>query len=139
MERISRENMFMQIADTVSKRSECTRKHVGAVLTLSNRIIAIGYNGVLPNTPPEEGLDSDGNSKTIHAEANIIAFCARHGIPTEGTTIYVTLQPCMKCAELLVQAGIKNVFYSEDYRCTDGLILLRRNGIEVEKVLSWGK
>jgi dCMP deaminase len=133
MDRISREQMFIEIAKTVSKRSTCTRKQVGCVLVLENRIIAIGYNGVLPGRPESEGLDSEGNSHTVHAEANIIAFCARNGIPTFGTSIWVTLQPCEKCAELLIQAGIYEVNYLEEYRCDKGVQLLINNNIKVNK------
>lgn len=133
MDRISREQMFSEIAKTVSKRSTCTRKQVGCVLVLENRIIAIGYNGVLPGRPESEGLDAEGNSHTVHAEANVIAFCARNGISTFGTSIWVTLQPCEKCAELLIQAGICEVNYLEEYRCDKGIQLLTNNNIKVNK------
>ena len=134
MFRITRQQMFMDIATTVSKRSTCSRKKVGCVLVLDNRIIAIGYNGVLPNVTEERGLDSEGNSKTVHAEANVIAFCSRHGIKTEGCSIWVTLQPCEKCAELLIQAGIKEVNYCESYRSDEGLKLLKENRISINKI-----
>ena len=133
LERISREQMFMDIAKTVSKRSTCTRKQVGCVLVLENRVIAIGYNGVLPGMPPELGSDENGISHTVHAEANVIAFCAKFGIPTMNCSMYVTLQPCEKCAELIVQSGVKEVIYLEDYRCDIGIKLLENNNIKVSK------
>ena len=133
LERISREQMFMDIAKTVSKRSTCTRKQVGCVLVLENRVIAIGYNGVLPGRPEEEGLDEEGVSHTVHAEANVIAFCAKLGIPTNNCSIYVTLQPCEKCAELIIQSGIKEVVYLEEYRCDKGITLLDKNNIKIRK------
>lgn len=119
--------MFMEIAQVVSKRSTCNRKHVGAVLIKDNRVIAIGYNGVLPGTNPDEGIDAEGNSKTVHAEANIIAFCAKHGISTQGAELYITLSPCVKCSELIMQAGIKTVCYLEPYRNDEGIQLIRKN------------
>jgi len=128
--RISREEMFMNIAKEVSRRSSCSRKHVGAALILDNRIISIGYNGVLPGRPKSEGLDSDGVSHTVHAEANIIAFCARNGIATLDSILYVTLSPCDKCAELIKQAGIKKVVFSELYRDTRGIEILTENNVE---------
>lgn len=134
MERITREQMFIEIAQVVSKRSTCSRKRVGCVLVLDNRVIAIGYNGVLPNMPEEMGLDEQGNSHTVHAEANVIAFCAKNGIPTNNCKMYVTLQPCEKCAELIIQAGVIEVNYLEEYRCDKGLQLLNNNNIKVNKV-----
>lgn len=134
MERITREQMFIEIGQVVSKRSTCSRKKVGCVLVLDNRVIAIGYNGVLPNTPEEKGLDEEGNSHTVHAEANVIAFCAKNGIPTNGCKMYVTLQPCEKCAELIIQAGVIEVNYLEEYRCSKGLQLLIDNNIKVNQV-----
>ena len=125
--------MFIEIAQVVSKRSTCSRKRVGAVLVKDNRVIAIGYNGVLPNMPEEMGLDKDGNSHTVHAEANIIAFCAKHGISTNDAELYVTLSPCEKCSELIIQSGIKKIHYTEDYRDKTGVKLLTLNKIEVLK------
>lgn len=130
MARIDRDDMFMEMALIASKRSECKRKKVGAILTLENRIICMGYNGVLPGVDPKEGLDEDGISHTVHAEANIISFCAKKGIATEGATLYITLSPCEKCAELIVQSGIKKVLFHELYRITDGIHILNENKIK---------
>lgn len=129
MERLSRENFFVESALLVSRRSTCNRKQVGAVLVRDGRIIATGYNGVLPNIDPKFGLDENGNSKTVHSEANIISFCAKHGISTNQSTLYVTLSPCEKCAELIIQSGISRVYYIEEYRCTSGIELLNNMGI----------
>ena len=133
-ERITREQMFKEIAQVVSKRSTCSRKQVGCVLVKENRIVSIGYNGVLPNMPEEMGIDEEGNSHTVHAEANVISFCAKHGIPTEGTTLFTTLSPCEKCAELIIQAGIKEVYFMEYYRNMQGINLLLMNNINVTNV-----
>ena len=135
MERISRNQMFAEIAKIVSKRSTCPKKQVGSVLTRDGRIIAIGYNGVLPGINPMEGYDpKTGETKTVHAEANIIAFCAKNGIPTDGAELWVTLSPCIKCAELIIQAGIREVIFLEIYRDDTPLDLLIKQGITITKV-----
>lgn len=129
-ERISRHTYFLEVAKLTSRRSTCPKKSVGAVLVRDGRIIATGYNGVLPNMPHDLGMDSFGNTHTVHAESNIIAFCAKEGISTKGATLYVTLSPCEKCAELIVQAGITKVFYVEQYRDNTGLLILKSQNIE---------
>lgn len=132
--RITRENLFIGIAKLVSQRSTCKRKQVGCVLVKDNRVVAMGYNGVLPGIPDELGLDNEGNSRTVHAEANAIAFCAKNGIITDGCIIYSTLQPCEKCAELIIQSGILEVYYIDEYRDITGLNVLKANNIKTMKV-----
>lgn len=131
MERISRHQYFIEVAQLTSKRSTCPKKQVGAVLVKDGRIVAIGYNGVLPNTPHEEGMDDQGITHTVHAEANIIAFCAKNGIATDDCILYTTLSPCIKCSELLIQAGVSIVIYNEEYRDPEGINLLRKHQVEV--------
>lgn len=133
-ERISREELYKEAALLISRRSSCLIRPVGAILVKENRIIAQGYNGVLPGVPPEQGVDADGVSHTVHAEANLIAFCAKHGIATNGADMYITLSPCEKCAELIVQAGISNVYYLELYRNEIGLDILSNQGIQTFKL-----
>lgn len=127
--RITRETYFQKAALLASERSTCPKKAVGAVLVLDKRIIATSYNGVLPHYDHSKGMDNEGTTHTVHAEANIIAFCAKHGIATKGTTLYLTLSPCEKCAELIIQAGITHVNYIEEYRDTRGIEVLRENDI----------
>lgn len=134
-ERISRQSLFKEIAIAMSKRSSCMKKAVGAVLIRDNRIIATGYNGVLSKEQHSKGLASDGiTTHTVHAEVNIIAFCAKYGIRTEGTVLYTTLSPCEKCAEIVIQAGIKEVLYIEQYRDDAGLTKLRENDILIGQI-----
>lgn len=133
MQRISRKQLMMEKALLISRRSTCTRKKVGCVAVIDNREVASGYNGVLPGYKPETGLDEDGNSNTVHAEANMIAFCARKGIAIEGAIIYITLSPCEKCAELLIQARVSKVIYLDEYRCTKGIEKLESSGIPTVK------
>lgn len=133
MSRISREELNMEVAKLYSKRSSCLKMGVGIVAVQDNRIIASGYNGVLPGFEPTTGIDEDGNTRTVHAEANLVSYCARKGIALEGATVYVTLSPCRKCAELLIQARVERVIYLEEYRNSDGLELLTECLVEVEK------
>lgn len=130
-ERITREELFIEIAQLVSLRSTCNRKRVGAVLVRDKRVVAMGYNGVLPGIDPSKGVDEEGNSKTVHAEANLIAYCAKNGIRTQNTTLYTTLAPCEKCAELIIQAGIIKVVYIENYRDPAGVELLKSQNITI--------
>lgn len=129
MKRISRNKLFLETAKLFAKRSSCLKKQVGCVIVKDKRIIATGYNGVLPGLPPSSGLDDDGNTHTVHAELNAIAFAAKEGIALKGSTIYCTLSPCEKCAEAIIQAGIINVVYDEEYRNTDGIYLLNQQNI----------
>lgn len=131
MERISRKELYKEMALLISKRSSCLKKQVGALLIRENRVIAMGYNGVLPKIPASHGIDPDGTTYTVHAEINIIAFCAKHGINTKGATLIVTLSPCEKCAEAIIQSGIERVGYIEEYRCLRGLEVLRQCGVDV--------
>jgi dCMP deaminase len=129
--RISREDMFMQIAEVVLLRSSCLKKQVGCVLVKEGRIVATGYNGVLPGDKPEDGIDKEGITHTVHAEGNLIAFCAKKGIPTDGCILYTTLSPCENCAELIIQSGIKRVVYLEQYRERKGLDLLVKHEVQI--------
>ena len=134
MNRITREEFYKEAALLISRRSSCLKRPVGAILLIDNRVIAQGYNGVLPGVDPLDGIDEDGITHTVHAEANIIAFCAKHGISTNGATMYITLSPCEKCAELIVQSGIKKVFYIEEYRDLTGIDILLEQGIKVKQI-----
>ena len=80
--------------------------------------------------------DENGTTKpyVLHAEANAITKVAKSGNSSDGSTLYVTASPCIECAKLIIQAGIRRVVYRDEYRLTDGIDLLRRAGIEVEKV-----
>jgi len=139
--RISRDQMFMEIARIVSKRSTCLRSQVGAVLVKNNRIVSIGYAGSPPGAPHCDpstcNKDTPGGCKnTIHAEKNAIDFAQKEGISTEGATIYITMSPCKACAEEILKAGIKRVVYDRLYRDSSGIQLLDDHSVAVE--LFWG-
>lgn len=131
--------MFMNIAKEVSKRSTCKRRKVGAVLIQENRIVSIGYNGSPSGLPHCEEIGcypEHGCQRTVHAESNCIAFAARKGIMTEGSVIFTTLSPCKNCAKLLINAGIKEIVYDQEYRITEGIELLKEANIVVYNYLS---
>jgi len=138
MERPSRHEICMQIAHIVAHRGTCDRAQVGAVLARDGRVLVTGYNGPpsgLPHCSHASGRDgvsdTGGCLRAVHAEANAVAFAARHGIATEGTDLYCTHLPCQKCAELLINAGIVAVHYATDYRLKEGELLLRQAGVDI--------
>ncbi len=117
-----------------AKNSYCTRRQVGAILVKDRMIISDGYNGT-PSGFENVCEDENGVTKpyVLHAEANAITKVARSGNSSEGATLYITDSPCMECAKLIIQAGIARVVYRNEYRILDGVDLLRRAGIRVDK------
>ena len=123
---------YIEMAGVWARNSYCKRRQVGALLVKDRMIISDGYNG----TPAGfENVCEDENGVTkpyvLHAEANAITKVAKSGNNSKDATLYVTAAPCVECAKLIIQAGIKRVIYSEKYRLEDGLDLLRRANIEV--------
>lgn len=126
---------YMRMAGIWAENSYCKRRKVGALIVKDKMIISDGYNG----TPSGfENVCEDDNNLTkpyvLHAEANAITKIARSSNNSDGATLYVTTSPCIECAKLIIQAGIKRVVYGDKYRIEDGLLLLRRAGIELEYV-----
>ena len=123
---------YLEMARIWAKNSYCTRRQVGALVVKKNMIISDGYNGT-PSGFENVCEDDNGITKpyVLHAEANAITKLARSSNNSEGATIYITASPCIECAKLIIQAGIKRVVYGEKYRLTDGIELLDRAGIEV--------
>ena len=123
---------YLRMAKIWAENSYCKRRKVGALVVKDQMIISDGYNG----TP--SGFDNvceDSRDLTLpyvlHAEANAITKLARSSNNSDGSTLYVTASPCIECAKLIIQAGIKRVVYAEKYRLEDGIALLQRAGIEV--------
>ena len=126
---------YLEMAGIWAKNSYCKRRQVGALIVKDKMIISDGYNG----TPSGfENICEDENGVTkpyvLHAEANAITKVAKSGNSSEGATLYVTASPCLECSKLIIQSGITRVVYKDEYRLTDGVDLLRRAGIEVEKI-----
>ncbi len=124
---------YMRMARIWAENSYCERRKVGALLVKNKMIISDGYNG----TPSGfENVCEDDNNVTkpyvLHAEANAITKVARSSNSSEGATLYVTASPCIECAKLIIQSGIKRVVCGEKYRILDGVELLQRARIEVE-------
>ena len=123
---------YLEMARIWAKNSYCTRRQVGALVVKNNMIISDGYNGT-PSGFENVCEDDNGITKpyVLHAEANAITKLARSNNNSDGATIYITASPCIECAKLIIQAGIKRVVYGEKYRLMDGIQSLERAGIEV--------
>lgn len=143
------DDIFMNLAIDLAKRSHCCRAQVGAVLTNETRIISIGYNGPPAGTHncDEEFADVGGCPKdskgscslALHAEQNAILYASKNGAKVEGATMYVTLSPCISCARVIYTMKIKKVFYLNSYAeykgipSDEGVDFLRKFGVEVVK------
>ena len=126
---------YLRMAHIWAENSYCTRRKVGALIVKDKMIISDGYNGMPSGFPNVcEGEDGLTLPCVLHAEANAITKIARSGNNSDGATLYVTDSPCIECAKLIIQAGIRRVVYARSYRLTDGLDLLLKAGISVEKV-----
>ena len=123
---------YLRMAQIWAENSYCVRRKVGALVVKDKMIISDGYNGT-PSGFENVCEDEDGLTKSyvLHAEANAITKLARSSNNSDGSTLYVTATPCIECAKLIIQAGIRRVVYGEPYRLDDGLRLLQRANIEV--------
>nr|WP_288182240.1 dCMP deaminase family protein [uncultured Prevotella sp.] len=123
---------YLRMARIWAENSYCKRRQVGALVVKGKMIISDGYNG----TPSGFENICEENDITkpyvLHAEANAITKLARSSNNSDGSTLYVTASPCIECAKLIIQAGIKRVVYAEKYRLNDGIQLMERAGIKVE-------
>lgn len=139
---------FLDMAEHAATRSTCTRRQVGCILVREKRVIATGYNGAPSGAahcdetgclrqqlgiPSGERLDM---CRASHAEANAVSQCARHGVPTDGATAYVTVTPCVTCAKLLVQAGVTTVVCRGKYPDDSAAGVLRASGVTL---LEWSE
>lgn len=126
---------YLRMASIWAENSYCTRRKVGALIVKDKMIISDGYNGTPSGFENVCELEN-GTTKpyVLHAEANAITKIARSGNNSEGATLYVTASPCLECAKLIIQSGIKRVVYSEKYRLEDGIELLKRARVEVEYI-----
>lgn len=148
MKRPTFDDIYMELAQKLAGRSHCVKIKVGAVLTQHSRIISLGYNGPPAGTHncdeewPDQGCARDrkgGCSLAIHAEENAILYAARNNATIEGSTIYVTLSPCLACARVIFTMGVKKVVYLNSYAeykgidVDEGVEFLRRFNVEVVK------
>ena len=146
MVRITRERMLLDMAFAAARRSTCQRAQVGAIISTGGRVISTGYNGAPAGLPHCEHTSDDPCRRSVHAEANAIAFAARHGVATQGAVLTCTHEPCLECSRLIINAGIAGVVYYYDYRVHEGIELLKEVGVpvlslqrtkELEGLLTW--
>lgn len=125
------DSRYLRMAKIWAENSYCQRRRVGAIIVKDSMIISDGFNGT-PSGFENICEDDTGHTKAyvLHAEANAITKVARSNNSSEGATLYVTASPCIECAKLIIQSGIKRVVFDEMYRLCDGIELLQRAGIE---------
>lgn len=147
MSRIKREEYYMGIAELVSKRSTCLRRQVGAVLVKDDAIISTGYNGapkgllhceVTGCLREKMGVPSGERHELcrgVHAEQNCIVQAAVHGVSVEGAILYTTTFPCSVCAKMIINAGVKNIYYKGNYNDEMSKHMLKDAGVYTEEVI----
>lgn len=150
MTKPSFDDIYMELAENLAKRSHCVRAQVGAVLTKETRIVSLGYNGPPAGTHncdiewPKDGCprDSKGScSLALHAEQNAILYAAKNNVEIQGATLYVTLSPCISCARVIFTTGIKKVFYLNSYAefkgldKDEGVEFLKKFGVDVHRYI----
>ena len=148
MSRPAFDDIFMELAVNLAKRSHCVKRHVGAVLAKDTRIISIGYNGPPAGTHncdeewPETGCARDRKGSctlALHAEQNAIIYAVKNNANVEGSTLYVTLAPCLACARIIYSTGISKVIYLHSYaeykgiELEEGVDFLLRFGVKAER------
>jgi len=123
---------YLRMAAVWAENSYCRRRQVGALIVKDKMIISDGYNGT-PSGFENQCEDENGDTKlyVLHAEANAITKIACSNNNSKGATLYVTASPCIECAKLIIQAGIRRVVYSEQYRLMEGVELLQKANIEI--------
>ncbi|MBA4057252.1 MAG: cytidine deaminase [Marivirga sp.] len=142
------DDIYMELAVNLAKRSHCIKRHVGAVLTKDTRIISIGYNGPPAGTHncdlewPTNGCPRDskgGCSLAIHAEQNAILYAVKNKTSVDGATLYITLSPCLACSRIIFSMGIRKVIYLNSYAeykgiaSDEGVDFLRKFGVDVDR------
>ena len=165
MPRIPVDLIYMQMAYQIAKLSYAKRKRVGCIIVKDNQVISTGYNGTphgFKNDCEEiqtRKVENDNHKKVLeekgydchdgccskevtkrvvlHAESNALAKVSKSTLSSDGADMYITMSPCFDCAKLIIQSGIKKVFYSESYRDTSGIDILEEAGIEVKEVICW--
>jgi dCMP deaminase len=137
MERPSWQAYFTTLVQHVSTRSPCNRLKVGCLIVRDNRIISQGYNGFLPGLPHTSVVVDNHEIATIHAEQNALTDCAKRGVSCDKSVAYITHYPCLNCAKLLYSAGIKDIYYIEDYKNSSKLRdigLFHKEGMSITKL-----
>ncbi len=146
MSKLSFDDIYMELAENLSRKSHCVVKKVGAVISKDTRIVSLGYNGPPAGTHncdeewPDKGCARDrkgGCSLALHAEANAILYAAKNQITLDDATLYLTLSPCLPCARMIYSVGIKKVLFLHSYAdykgisSDEGVDFLRKFGVDV--------
>tara|TARA_R100000656_G_scaffold61465_1_gene47487 strand:- start:18007 stop:18402 length:396 start_codon:yes stop_codon:yes gene_type:complete len=126
---MSKHNLYIDIAERVAQESYCERAKVGAILVKNKNIISMGYNGCPSGMSNVCEIDGVTKPEVLHAESNAILKCAKNGSSCDNAVLYCSYSPCFECAKLIIQSGIKEVYYSELYRDQSGLDLLQKANI----------
>lgn len=144
------DDIYMELAQNLARKSHCVKMKVGAVLTRDTRIVSLGYNGPPAGTHncdrewPETGCPRDskgGCSLALHSEQNAILYAAKNNVSVEGATLYVTLSPCLACAKVIYTTGIKKVIYLNSYShykniaVDEGIEFLKKFNVEVQQYI----
>ena len=126
---------FRELVELTATRSSCERLHVGCILVYNNRIVSQGYNGFLPGCPHESHIQYGHEMATVHAEQNAIVDCAKRGVSCNNCQAYITHYPCLNCAKILLSAGIKEIFYINNYN-NDQLVetLCKQMGCHITQI-----
>jgi len=124
----------MEVAETYGDLSSCNRLKVGCIIVKEDTVIGIGYNGTPSGDTNECEYEGVTKPEVIHAEINAIAKVARSTNSTLNADLFVTVSPCIECAKIIKQSGIKTVYYKNDYRSDSGILFLRERGVEVVKL-----
>ena len=134
MPKLKIEKVYMEVAYQFAKCSYAERRQVGAVIVKDGAIISFGYNGTPNGFDNCCEVDDTTKREVLHAESNAISKVAQSTISSTGATLYVTTSPCFDCAKLIIQSGIKKVYWTEAYRDLSGIDLLKKANIEVERI-----
>lgn len=124
----------LEVAGVYAKLSRANRLKVGAVIVKDERVISVGYNGTPSGLSNECEVNNITKPEVIHAEANAILFAAKNGIATNGCSIVITHSPCYECAKMIIQSGVKRVYYKDQYRDLRPISLLQEAGVIVSKI-----
>ena len=145
--RLGWDEYFMSVAQLISRRATCTRGHIGAVIVRDHSILSTGYNGAPSGLPHcndsncriyrsthPDGTVEENCVNTIHAEINAIAQAAKHGVSIKDSDIYITASPCIHCLKVLINVGIKTIYYLKPYKIEHIAELIRLSGIKLVQV-----
>lgn len=127
------DKMYMGFAEQAARESHCPRTQVGCAVVLESGVVSPGFNGHASGGPNDWEYSPTGDPEVVHAELNALGKCLEEGLSAKGSTVYVTLSPCLECAKLLVRSRVRRVVYRDQYREMTGVAYLRKYNVEVEQ------